>query len=1166
MAATTANGGDLEMDDAIDLAKERHLESDSEYDGSIRVRDRIRKSAHSLTQNDSEGGNRDGTLKNNDKKKKRGSKGSHRRMRSSSGGLKQAITDKDPHLRELEIAVAMNDINGSMEVVTPSEKEDTATASPTSTTTTPRKGSNLLKKLGKKKDSASKKKSKSRSMSHDVVLSELAEGKSRKFNSSMDSLALSPRNPQQQQQQSGLSRRGTTNTTYSSSSDGSDESLPTSPRSMIVGAPLRRHGRSRSGIGAQATLNTDKKDKKSSMTLKQKKKKKRKSGKLDTSDSTNGASGSGSRIKALKLRKDNDGATTESPKRKRTRSGGVGLVDDTAVQTQLTSPRTSGVAFDGDINNTDNTNGTTPPAKEDKKKKKKKRSSGTSATISSTKSKKKKEKKRGGSMIVGASTPVERSSSKTSSGQAKKQRRSKSRIDGQVILESENESTYGGYASASDPRKIVERRDAKSPMSPRNAPLKSPRGAKDTTKRASRDKGKERSATTAPRPSEPMLASSDPSNTPASAAATTTSSTSPDSSPASQFRAAPGKSRSFVMLSTVSRPSRPGSGIGCQAAAVIVVPKGSNRGSARGSVGGGANPKSAIVTGTRRPSVTGESMDEIERFVPYSSVLDPSNNSNYNSDSDDFTGGVGGRCETGEASNSRVRVRIPGAGSTGETESDNNSNSNNTTPKKQSVSSAWKSRLQGSLSGRTGAHVRNVSSSRTSSSPTPSVNGEDDSGTPNTRTRAFSVAAGSSSPGTSPKGGSISMPDLESIFSPRVEASPPKKKLNYAEISPKPRSHTVAARSPRTAKELNLKAVTKRGTLRQVETTIITLSDASLQYGRYAQTALHFACSRKEPDLLIVKHLITLGADVQVKDYRGWTPLHSLCRTSGDTAILQHLVTNGANVNAVTKAGDTPLHFFAGERRVTERKKDVIEACKQTLTTLLQLGAWLEGNNHDAETPLLLAIRKGNAAQADLLVEQGADMYAVTRRGKTALHLAVEADSPELASLLVVRCGVNDKQPGSSTRSTRGKGTSSTSNSSEGLYIHHDYGCGSAWNAALASTLPHAQAVQAVIRTKGKGNDGSPSTTTTTTTTTNTHTATTTNHSNNNNNNIHTATARTTNTSTADADEAEYIASLRGRERKGTIDSIVDNIFSAYDLPMSPSDASSRFSPSSGEA
>ncbi|XP_077078212.1 ankyrin repeat domain-containing protein 12 isoform X2 [Siphateles boraxobius] len=71
------------------------------------------------------------------------------------------------------------------------------------------------------------------------------------------------------------------------------------------------------------------------------------------------------------------------------------------------------------------------------------------------------------------------------------------------------------------------------------------------------------------------------------------------------------------------------------------------------------------------------------------------------------------------------------------------------------------------------------------------------------------------------------------------------------------------------------------------------------------ETPLHMAAIRG--DVKLVKELIGLGADVNVKDFAGWTPLHEACNL-GYYDVAKVLIGAGAEVNTQGLDDDTPLH------------------------------------------------------------------------------------------------------------------------------------------------------------------------------------------------------------------------------------------------------------------
>ncbi|KAL6051217.1 hypothetical protein STEG23_005905 [Scotinomys teguina] len=74
------------------------------------------------------------------------------------------------------------------------------------------------------------------------------------------------------------------------------------------------------------------------------------------------------------------------------------------------------------------------------------------------------------------------------------------------------------------------------------------------------------------------------------------------------------------------------------------------------------------------------------------------------------------------------------------------------------------------------------------------------------------------------------------------------------------------------------------------------------------ETPLHMAAIRG--DVKQVKELLSLGANVNVKDFAGWTPLHEACNV-GYYDVAKILIAAGADVNTQGLDDDTPLHDSA---------------------------------------------------------------------------------------------------------------------------------------------------------------------------------------------------------------------------------------------------------------
>ena len=92
----------------------------------------------------------------------------------------------------------------------------------------------------------------------------------------------------------------------------------------------------------------------------------------------------------------------------------------------------------------------------------------------------------------------------------------------------------------------------------------------------------------------------------------------------------------------------------------------------------------------------------------------------------------------------------------------------------------------------------------------------------------------------------------------------------------------------------------------------------------------------------VIQLLLARGADPDLGNQSGWTPLHEAA-WSGNRDVMQLLLDRGANPNGAAKGGLTPLHIAA-------------RWCnKDTAQFLLNAGAEPNRENNSGETPLTLA-------------------------------------------------------------------------------------------------------------------------------------------------------------------------------------------------------------------
>lgn len=139
----------------------------------------------------------------------------------------------------------------------------------------------------------------------------------------------------------------------------------------------------------------------------------------------------------------------------------------------------------------------------------------------------------------------------------------------------------------------------------------------------------------------------------------------------------------------------------------------------------------------------------------------------------------------------------------------------------------------------------------------------------------------------------------------------------------------------------------------------------------FHETALYKACCT--PYLSIVKALIKAGADVNLGNNRGVTPLMAACLHQNKN-IVAELLSHGADVRRISDFGGPLSYTIEGKGNLQIVKK------------LISAGADLNERDDMDQTPLFCACRKGRIDLVELLLEAGADANVQDESGMTVLE------------------------------------------------------------------------------------------------------------------------------------------------------------------------------------
>lgn len=156
--------------------------------------------------------------------------------------------------------------------------------------------------------------------------------------------------------------------------------------------------------------------------------------------------------------------------------------------------------------------------------------------------------------------------------------------------------------------------------------------------------------------------------------------------------------------------------------------------------------------------------------------------------------------------------------------------------------------------------------------------------------------------------------------------------------------------------------------------------------GLERSTALHAAVYNTWDDNIeIISILLKYGADINIKDKNGTTPL---CLAT-NAIVTKLLIKYGANISVINDCGWTPLHFAASKHYAS----DVVEC-------LLQNGANTEIASNEGIYPLHLASK--NCPKSVLcLINYGANVNITDKFGVTPLHEAANQYCPDSVDYLI---------------------------------------------------------------------------------------------------------------------------------------------------------------------
>ncbi|CAB0029330.1 unnamed protein product [Trichogramma brassicae] len=168
-------------------------------------------------------------------------------------------------------------------------------------------------------------------------------------------------------------------------------------------------------------------------------------------------------------------------------------------------------------------------------------------------------------------------------------------------------------------------------------------------------------------------------------------------------------------------------------------------------------------------------------------------------------------------------------------------------------------------------------------------------------------------------------------------------------------------------------------------------------------TPLHILCLREYDAVDLAKRFFEIGKEfnkpvkVDAQDNEGWTPLHEAI-FNGNMNLVEILLRRGASPNVADNDKFTPLHAICERKNSDDGLAKRFFEINDELNQLVEVDA----KNEEGSTPLHLALSRGCKKLNELLLKRHADPNIANAEGRTPLHVICqrEDDDVDLVKML----------------------------------------------------------------------------------------------------------------------------------------------------------------------
>ncbi|KLI14086.1 ankyrin repeat domain-containing protein [Brachyspira hyodysenteriae] len=171
-----------------------------------------------------------------------------------------------------------------------------------------------------------------------------------------------------------------------------------------------------------------------------------------------------------------------------------------------------------------------------------------------------------------------------------------------------------------------------------------------------------------------------------------------------------------------------------------------------------------------------------------------------------------------------------------------------------------------------------------------------------------------------------------------------------------------------------------KGDMKALEKLVKDDTDLNKQYDKI--TPLGLATARNDKEM--VKFLVEKGADINLEDGYGYTPL-IIAMKYRNIGLAKDIIDLKPDLNAICSAtGDTPLTYLV----------DKVKFGSDICYYLIKNGADVNKKNNNGDTPLIVSVQNFilSYGMLGVLINMGADYNIKNKEGKTAMDIVIEKD------------------------------------------------------------------------------------------------------------------------------------------------------------------------------